>query len=276
MRLIYKKYDNLNISEELLKIEKCDNAEIVLKPNDKNCLFILGMLFANGVKIKILNVDELEFNDTNKSFTMMPYVWEKLGDSNFPNHYYSNVYSDMDNRIENVKRMGVSIEKIQSNPVDNKIFLISPVRYLSDDKKLFIDGYANKKKNEGYNIHVPYLNTRQTDLFGGYAICKQNALAMASSSEVDIYYDKDSFGSVFDLGVAYALHKPLKIINKHDVIFDLDQPIDSIIYKWPYNYEKYETYEEIKELLKELRENAIKNMNRDDSSLVLKNNFKKY
>ena len=33
-------------------------AEIVLEPNNKKCLFILGMLFVNGVKIKILNEKE--------------------------------------------------------------------------------------------------------------------------------------------------------------------------------------------------------------------------
>ena len=67
------------------------------------------------------------------------------------------------------------------------------------------------------------------------AICKQNAEAVASSQEIDIYYDQSSTGSVFDLGVAYALHKPLKLLNKEEIMFnDLDL-IDSIIKTWPFN-----------------------------------------
>ena len=68
---------------------------------------------------------------------------------------------------------------------------------------------------------------------GGYAICKQNAEAVASSQEIDIYYDQSSKGSVFDLGVAYALHKPLVLLNEEEIQFDDRDFIDSIIKNWP-------------------------------------------
>lgn len=72
-------------------------------------------------------------------------------------------------------------------------------------------------------------------MFGGYAICKQNAEAVATSEEIDIYYDQSSTGSVFDLGVAYALHKPLKVLNKEEIVFNEDDFIDNIVKTWPYN-----------------------------------------
>ena len=62
--LRYLKYDNLNIDEELIKINNCKEVELVLEPNNKKCLFILGMLFANGAKIKILN-ENIESNNKN-------------------------------------------------------------------------------------------------------------------------------------------------------------------------------------------------------------------
>ena len=37
--LRYLSYDNLNIDEELAKIEKSDSAEIVLDQRNKKCLF---------------------------------------------------------------------------------------------------------------------------------------------------------------------------------------------------------------------------------------------
>ena len=231
----YLNYNNLNIDDELENIENCDAAEIVLEPSNKKCLFILGMLFANGVRIKILNERDLNLEDVNKSFSMMPYVWSKIGDNSFPASDYSNVKTEMDKRVENIKRIGVRLNKITGNPIENKIFLICPVRNATAKQRKWIEDFAKEKQNAGYIIHAPHLHTNQNDLFGGYAICKQNAEAMASSQEIDIYYDQTSIGSVFDLGVAYALHKPLKILNEEEITFDEEDLIDLVVKTWPYN-----------------------------------------
>lgn len=233
--LQYLNYDNLNIDEELTKIENCKTAEIVLEPNNKKCLFILGMLFVNGIKIKILNEGDLKFEDTNKSFTMMSYVWSKICDDEFPLADYSDVKTEMDKRVENVKRLGVRLNRIVDNPIDNKIFLICPVRNATDEQRKWIEDFVHDKYSEGYTIHAPHLHTRQTDLFGGYAICKQNAEAVASSKEIAIYYDQSSTGSVFDLGVAYALHKPLRLLNREEIEFNDEDLIDTIVKTWPFN-----------------------------------------
>lgn len=233
--LRYLNYDNLNIDEELENIENCDMAEIVLEPSNKKCLFILGMLFVNGVKIKILNEADLKFEDTNKSFTMMSYVWSKICDNNFPLSDYSNVKNEMDKRVENIKRMGVRLNRIDDNPIENKIFLICPVRNATDEQRKWIEDFVREKYEDGYTIHAPHLHTRQIDLFGGYAICKQNAEAVATSKEIDIYYDQSSTGSVFDLGVAYALHKPLRLLNKEDIVFNDSDLIDCVVKTWPFN-----------------------------------------
>lgn len=235
MVLKYLNYDNINIDDELEKIKCAKNAEIMLEPNNKKCLFTLGMLFVNGVKIKILNEDKLDLKNSNKSFSIMAYVWSKLGDNNFPLYDYSNVVTDLDSRIENIKRLGVKIDKINNKPFNNKIFLICPVRNASNEQRKWIEDYVLEKEKNGFIIHAPHLHTRQTDLFGGYAICKQNAEAVASSSEVNIYYDQSSTGSVFDLGVAYALNKPLIMLNKDEIIFNDNDLIDNIVKSWPYN-----------------------------------------
>lgn len=249
MILKYLNYENLNIEDEHNKIENCKKAEIILKPDSKECLFILGMLFVNGVKIQILNEKDLNLEETNKSFSMMPYVWSKLGDETFPKPDYSNVVSEMDKRIENIKRIGAKLNKIIDNPIDKKIFLICPVRNATEKQRKWIEDFVSKKYKEGYTIHAPHLNTRQTDLFGGYSICVQNAQAVASCEEINIYYDKKSTGSVFDLGVAYALKKPLKLLNKEEIIFNKDDFVDSIIKEWPYK-KSFKNTKELKELLK--------------------------
>ena len=233
--LRYLNYNNINVNEELFKIQNSERAEIILEPNNKKCLFILGMLFVNGIKIKLLNEKELNLKETNKSFSMMPYVWSKISDNDFN---YSNVVTEMDKRIENIKRIGVNVEKINNNPIANKIFLICPVRNATDSQKKWIENFVEEKYNEGYIIHAPHLHTVQSDLFGGYAICKQNAIAVATSEEIDIYYDQSSTGSVFDLGVAYALNKPLVLLNQNEITFDDNDFTDLIVKSWPYKKEK--------------------------------------
>ena len=232
MTLKYLNYDLLDFDKELEKIKKATSAEIILEPKNKNCLFILGMLFVNGIKIKILNEKDLNLEETNKSFSMMPYVWSKISDNNFPSNDYLNVITEMDNRIENIKRLGVKVDKIVNNPIENKIFLICPVRNATIEQKKWIENFVYEKYKEGYIIHAPHLHTRQSDLFGGYAICKQNALAVATSNEINIYYDQTSTGSVFDLGVAYALNKPLVILNKEQIEFNDNDTIDNIVKNW--------------------------------------------
>ena len=237
MVIKYIDYNNLDFTNhlELIKIWNSNTAEIKLEPTNKNCLFILGMLFVNGVKIKILNEKDLNLEETNKSFSMMPYVWSKLGDKNFPAKDYSNVITEMDKRIENIKRIGVKIHKITNKSIDKKIFLICPVRNATEEQKKWIENFVLEKYNDGYTIHAPHLHTRQTDMFGGYSICLQNAKAVAESSEIDIYYDQKSTGSVFDLGVSYALGKPLKLLNKDEIVFDNNDSIDNLVKNWPYN-----------------------------------------
>ena len=102
-------------------------------------------------------------------------------------------------------------------------------------QRKWIENFVLEKYNDGYTIHAPHLHTRQTDLFGGYSICLQNAKAVAESSEIDIYYDQKSTGSVFDLGVSYALGKPLKVLNENEIIFDENDLIDNLVKNWPYN-----------------------------------------
>nr|MCR5553896.1 hypothetical protein [bacterium] len=113
-------------------------------------------------------------------------------------------------------------------------------RNATQEQKTWIENFVKEKYNNGYQIHAPHLHTRQTDLFGGYSICRQNAEAVASSQEVNIYYDQSSTGSVFDLGVAYALHKPLKVLNRDQITFNRNDLIDSIVESWPFNEQEKE------------------------------------
>ena len=242
MVLRYENYDDLEIDKEMEKMDYADLVEINLYPSDKRCLFFLGMLFAKGKKIKLLNEKEFDFHsiddENTKSYPLMAYVWSKFSDDSFPKKDYSDVVTKMDNLVENIKRLGYKVSPIVDNPDPNQIFLICPVRNASANQKNWIVNYVYSKTREGYKIHAPHLNTRQVDMFKGYAICRQNAEAVAKSSEVAIYYDKSSTGSVFDLGVSYVLGKGITLLNADEILLNENDFADNLIKNWPYNKEE--------------------------------------
>ena len=239
----FMNHENLiaNINELLSQIERSDIAYINFDKKDRVFLFYLGMLFANGIKIKLANEDEIDFEDegfikNGKSFSMMVYVWSKLFDPEWPD---DKLYTDLQILLENVKRLGLdlSLRKIPNCAQSNKLFLICPVSDASEETNERISNYKSIMASYGYDVHAPFFDTNQKDMFAGYAICRQNAEAIGKSKEVEILYDQKSNGSVFDLGVAYALHKPIRVLNDKSIQFT-DDVIDLIIQQWPFNENK--------------------------------------
>lgn len=98
-----------------------------------------------------------------------------------------------------------------------KIFIICPVRNLLEKDKTKLEHYVETMEGKGYNVHYPPRDTLQDDL-QGYSICSENGHAIKWADEVHIYWDKDSFGSHFDLGMAFYAEKRIVLINPEDVI----------------------------------------------------------
>jgi nucleoside 2-deoxyribosyltransferase len=47
----------------------------------------------------------------------------------------------------------------------------------------------------------------------GLRICQDNRAAIEAADEIHIYWNPDSKGSLFDLGIAFALRKQIVLIN---------------------------------------------------------------
>lgn len=88
-------------------------------------------------------------------------------------------------------------------------FLISPVKDITKEDENFINNYIN---NSNYKIHFPLKNTVQTTT--ELNICKQNKNAIKNSDVVLIFYKEGSKGSLFDLGMAFAMGKKIVCINE--------------------------------------------------------------
>ncbi len=93
----------------------------------------------------------------------------------------------------------------------NKIFIICSVRDADQEYKNKVMGYALELKLKGHDVYVPFIDTRQD--MGGLNICKTNARAIKEADEVHIFYNEQSQGTHFDMGVAFAFKKIVKIVE---------------------------------------------------------------
>jgi nucleoside 2-deoxyribosyltransferase len=90
-----------------------------------------------------------------------------------------------------------------------KITIICPVR--NGTPQEVID-YVAKLENEGHQVHFPPRDNPQSDPIG-YDICNTMRNAIDWCDEVRVIYNPNSQGTHFDLGMAFALHKKVIIMN---------------------------------------------------------------
>ncbi len=93
------------------------------------------------------------------------------------------------------------------------IFLICPVRKITDEEKQQILEYRLARMAAGDKVYVPFLDTDQNDPTG-YRICSDNLRAIDWAHEIHVWWNENSTGSLFDLGMAFALGKPVILANK--------------------------------------------------------------
>jgi len=92
---------------------------------------------------------------------------------------------------------------------EKRAFLICPVRGHSPSETEHI---VKELEDQGWTVHWPWRDTDQDDPVG-LRICKQNREAIANADRVFLVWDGKSTGCLFDLGMAFALNKPLTILE---------------------------------------------------------------
>lgn len=92
-----------------------------------------------------------------------------------------------------------------------KIFIICPVRNSSDNTKRKLEDYVTSLEKDGYIVHLPHRDTDQEDT--GLDICRENLQAIIEADRIDIFYTGGSMGTHFDMGMAFALGKHIRIVE---------------------------------------------------------------
>jgi nucleoside 2-deoxyribosyltransferase len=98
------------------------------------------------------------------------------------------------------------------------VFIICSVRGMSDSYRFKLEKYVTKLESSGYIVHLPHRDTDQSAT--GIEICTQNMNAIKMSDEVHIFYSSESKGTHFDMGMAFALGKPMVVFENEPIIDD--------------------------------------------------------
>jgi hypothetical protein len=94
------------------------------------------------------------------------------------------------------------------------IFLICPVRGIDKQTKSDIAAYVAKLEVAGTKVYWPLRDTNQDGDTIGNRICTDNRAALSMASSVHVWWSSGSLGTLFDLGMAWALNKPLVLANE--------------------------------------------------------------
>lgn len=201
--------------------------EIYVDTTSKKFMFQLGVLFASGEQIKILNMEEVN----QKIEAELIEFEEKIKNNQDKNNpIYIKSYNMMikfwqDNKLS-------PKYNVKTDP--NKVFLICPVRKATEEEKAKLNAIVTEYKENGYQIHYPDRDTVQDPVVngintGGYSICLDNTIASAKANTTVVFYNKTSTGSMFDLGAVYylkTLDPSRKFVLANEIELDSNDYID--------------------------------------------------
>lgn len=104
---------------------------------------------------------------------------------------------------------------VETNLVHPKnIYLLCPVRGASKRDKKALEKHVALLEREGHTVFYPTRDNPYEDIDPlGTQITNHNSAAIQIAHEVHIFWRRSSRGSLVDLGLAYAYHKPIVIIS---------------------------------------------------------------
>ena len=110
-----------------------------------------------------------------------------------------------------------------------KIFLISPVRAISEIDLTRIRDYVKRQEKLGHQVYFPIRDTNQNDKIG-LRICRDNRKAIEDADEIHIWWNEESQGSLFDFGIAFGLKKKIVLINSYKIQPTSEKSFDNVLF----------------------------------------------
>jgi nucleoside 2-deoxyribosyltransferase len=112
-----------------------------------------------------------------------------------------------------------------------KYFAIRPVRNISENYAEGIEKQIHFYREQGHEVYDPITDTDQNDQTG-YRICKDNLQAIKNCDCVLFMWDGKSQGCLFDLGMAFALGKPVKTVIGYVPPATQGKSFQNMVWQW--------------------------------------------
>jgi nucleoside 2-deoxyribosyltransferase len=123
--------------------------------------------------------------------------------------------------------------KLETDPKEKRVFVICSVRDASEEYRRKLEEYVTDLEEGGYHVHLPHRDTEQEAR--GFDICVQNKEAIVNADEIHIFYNSKSQGTHFDMGVAFALDKPIVVVENEE--YGLGKSYPRMLEEWAGNIE---------------------------------------
>ena len=91
------------------------------------------------------------------------------------------------------------------------IYIICPVRGGTPEGVM---AYVEEREARGDHVHFPVRDAPQDDPTG-WNICSTHRAAIIRCDEVHVFWDVSSYGSHFDLGMAFSLGKRIVLVKTY-------------------------------------------------------------
>jgi len=128
-----------------------------------------------------------------------------------------------------------------------KVYILCPVTIADDKMTAKLYAYADMLENKGCEVHLPPRDTNQD--VDGFDICIENGAAIHMSNEIHIFYNAESKGSHFDMGIAFAMDMLLglkkKIILVEWNLGDSQYSLASVVEGWIKHQDASKLYPEV-------------------------------
>ena len=106
-----------------------------------------------------------------------------------------------------------------------------PVRNVTPELTERIGREVASLEARGHQVHWPARDTDQVDTTG-LRICKDNRNAIETADQIHVIWDGQSQGSLFDLGMAFALRKPVVVVAGGFPERTSGKSIPNVVHDW--------------------------------------------
>jgi len=115
----------------------------------------------------------------------------------------------------------------------HQAFVISPMRGIAPEYESGIAAQVEALEREWDRVYWPARDTDQRPI-SGLPECEANRKAMRKSAMVYVMWDGKSQGVLFDLGMAWAMGKPIQVVTGYMPPLSRGKSFQNMIYAWEF------------------------------------------